>query len=192
MQCVAIERVVAYLRIPPMPLACAWTLAPGCAFVSRRCSLRPVCARPCRKPLRTLKASSVAPRPAGRPSASSGQRTVGETRSALRWRVPATRRRSWRSADQPRTKSSGFGSAMPRSAVSEVRARGHQALAHGNLQRRPCTFGLRSRTLEAMNTKVSRSLSSKACTPSEWPNPSIEGTSTSGLRPLAAAPHVKR
>ena len=24
------------------------------------------------------------------------------------------------------------------------------------------------------------------------PNPSIEGTSTSGLRPLAAAPHVKR
>ncbi len=25
-----------------------------------------------------------------------------------------------------------------------------------------------------------------------WPNPSIEGTSTSGLRPLAAAPHVKR
>ena len=27
---------------------------------------------------------------------------------------------------------------------------------------------------------------------SETPNPSIEGTSTSGLRPLAAAPHVKR
>ena len=26
----------------------------------------------------------------------------------------------------------------------------------------------------------------------EAPNPSIEGTSTSGLRPLAAAPHVKR
>src|SRR5882762_7245335 len=35
-------------------------------------------------------------------------------------------------------------------------------------------------------------------TTSKWfatnprPNPSIEGTSTSGLRPLAAAPHVKR
>jgi hypothetical protein len=27
---------------------------------------------------------------------------------------------------------------------------------------------------------------------SSSPNPSIEGTSTSGLRPLAAAPHVKR
>ena len=29
-------------------------------------------------------------------------------------------------------------------------------------------------------------------TNAQRPNPSIEGTSTSGLRPLAAAPHVKR
>jgi len=80
----------------------------------------------------------------------------------------------------------------PGSVLSEVRARGHQALAHGNLQRRPCAFGWRSRTLEAMNTKASRSFSSKACTPSEWPNPSIEGTSNIRLRRLLAAPHVKR
>ena len=30
------------------------------------------------------------------------------------------------------------------------------------------------------------------CRQRPQPNPSIEGTSTSGLRPLAAAPHVKR
>ena len=39
--------------------------------------------------------------------------------------------------------------------------------------------------------------SGMACRSEQWfiaagPNPSIEGTSTSGLRPLVAAPHVKR
>jgi len=42
----------------------------------------------------------------------------------------------------------------------------------------------------AMNTKELRS--SKLGRARGTPNPSIEGTSTSGLRPLAAAPHVKR
>ncbi len=66
----------------------------------------------------TLKASSVAPRPAGHPSASRGQRTVGEARSTLRQRVPATLCRGWRNADRPRMKSSGFGSTMPRECGS--------------------------------------------------------------------------
>ena len=41
-----------------------------------------------------------------------------------------------------------------------------------------------------MNPKASRS--SQVGRARGTPNPSIEGTSTSGLRPLAAAPHVKR
>ncbi len=42
----------------------------------------------------------------------------------------------------------------------------------------------------AMNPKASRR--SNLARARGTPNPSIEGTSTSGLRPLAAAPHVKR
>jgi len=45
---------------------------------------------------------------------------------------------------------------------------------------------------QAMNTKVSRGLLSKFCRLGEAPNPSIERTVTSGLRPLVTAAHVKR
>src|SRR3989442_14886135 len=45
------------------------------------------------------------------------------------------------------------------------------------------------RTLNEARTFVERFRSQA---PQTRPNPSIEGTSTSGLRPLAAAPHVKR
>jgi hypothetical protein len=38
--------------------------------------------------------------------------------------------------------------------------------------------------------RVSTSLFQHAVT--QWPNPSVKGTSTSGLRPLAAAPYVER
>ena len=121
---------------------------------------------------------------ASKPLARLGARCAGEylRRGAEVGGAPTNRQRSPQGSARP----------CPGSAVAEAQARGHQALAHGNLQRRPCAFGWRSRTLEAMNTKVSRSLSSKARTPSEWPNPSIEGTSNIWLRQLSAAPHVKR
>ena len=55
----------------------------------------------------------------------------------------------------------------------------------------PCTLVWHSRTLEAMNTKVSRSLPvAVGAANDQVPNPSIERTSN-GLRPSAAA-HVKR
>jgi hypothetical protein len=52
------------------------------------------------------------------------------------------------------------------------------------------------RTLTRFDIKSARRLG-VACRPAQsfiapWPNPSIEGTSTSKLRLLAAAPHVKR
>jgi hypothetical protein len=35
-------------------------------------------------------------------------------------------------------------------------------------------------------------LLASGCAATQWPNPSVKGTSTSGLRPLAAAPYVER
>jgi hypothetical protein len=69
-------------------------------------------------------------------------------------------------------------------AVPETQANGvyRQALCH----RPPIEH------TAAMNTKELRSLKPKLGQARGTPNPSIEGTSTSGLRPLAAAPHVKR
>jgi len=129
---------------------------------------------------------------ASEPLARLGARGAGEY---LRRCAEVGRRSNGRERNAP-------GSVRPRhrSAVPEVHGRAYQTLAHRNLHRRPCAFGWRSRTLEAMNTKVSRSLSSTACTPNQWPNPSIEGTHNGGAQwrapsrsaaPLCA-PHVKR
>jgi hypothetical protein len=50
---------------------------------------------------------------------------------------------------------------------------------------RPCTLGWHSRTLAAMNTKASRSLSPTVGAAHGQPNPSIEGTHNGGARFLA-------
>ncbi len=63
---------------------------------------------------------------------------------------------------------------------------GFWSYAPAALWRRPNRFLLAKRHLAARRTK------GKPWVVPETPNPSIEGTSTSGLRPLAAAPHVKR
>ena len=64
----------------------------------------------------------------------------------------------------------------------------HRWLSHG-----ACVRGQRSRTLVAMKNTVLRLLPVReGAANRQTPNPSIEGTSSSGLRPLPAAPHVKR
>ena len=67
-----------------------------------------------------------------------------------------------------------------------VRERGFWSYAPRTLLRRPNRFLLAKRRLEVQRTKGA------PWSPPAAPNPSIEGTASSGLRPPSAAPHVKR
>src|SRR5438046_299325 len=64
-----------------------------------------------------------------------------------------------------------------RKAFRSTRGLGHSRLSRGSVS------GYLSQALANWPAKASARVAA---------NPSIEGTSTSGLRPLAAAPHVKR
>ncbi len=200
MQCIAIERVVAYLRIPPMLLACPWTLAPGCAFASRRCSLRPFSVGPCRnrRARSALKALNPARRAvrrhaaASEPSAKLEPRGAGEylRRGAAVERCPTSQTRN----------AQGSVHARHRCPTPEVRGRGPQPSVRPSSQLRPCPLRQLSSILVRMNTKVSCSLSCKECAANARPNQSVERTSNGGahwrapsraVAPLAAA-HLKR
>src|SRR5438045_8281087 len=52
--------------------------------------------------------------------------------------------------------------------------------------------GTTTRTTMQLSSLVRTGTTSKWFATNPRPNPSIEGTSTNGLRPLATAPHVKR
>ncbi len=80
----------------------------------------------------------------------------------------------------------------------QFRVPGSRTVLRAYAGARPCLLGQRSSTLPAMKRRASEpmapilNVAGEAAHFGRRSNPSIEGTSNSGLRPLSAAPHVKR